>query len=215
MKPPLRVGVVARLPIARAGLTGLLAATPDVAIAGQASSAEDADRLIAEASPEIVLASWDPTDAAHLIELTRAVDAAGAALVLIGDAPTAEELAHLLAAGLRGFLLSDATADDVRSALRSVARGFLVLDPLLGHQLGARQYRSPREELFLEEPLTGREHEVLELLALGLANKAIALRLQISDHTVKFHVASILGKLEAASRTEAVTRAIQRGLLAL
>ena len=74
--------------------------------------------------------------------------------------------------------------------------------------------RRSGEEIF-EEPLTAREVEVLELLAEGLSNKAIAARLSISDQTVKFHVASICGKLDAANRTDAVRRAVRRGLIAL
>jgi DNA-binding NarL/FixJ family response regulator len=84
------------------------------------------------------------------------------------------------------------------------ADGILLADPT-----GAR----PSERF--EEPLTAREVEVLELLAEGLSNKGIAARLSISDQTVKFHVASICGKLDAANRTDAVRRAVRRGLIAL
>ncbi|HEY3116523.1 MAG TPA: response regulator transcription factor, partial [Chloroflexota bacterium] len=140
---------------------------------------------------------------------------AGTGLVLLGTAPAADQVTALLAAGMRGFLLDDATAEDVRVALRSVAHGLVVLDPVLGRNLGAAPAEEAAADQELEQLLTPREREVLDLLATGLPNKIIARRLQISEHTVKFHVASILGKLGAASRTEAVTRAIQRGLLAL
>jgi DNA-binding NarL/FixJ family response regulator len=82
--------------------------------------------------------------------------------------------------------------------------------------VNARRARSePIQEPFEDEPLTAREHQVLEVLAEGLSNKAIAHRLGISDQTVKFHVASITGKLGARNRTDAVRRAVRRGLIAL
>jgi DNA-binding NarL/FixJ family response regulator len=90
----------------------------------------------------------------------------------------------------------------------------MVLDPAFGQVLAARGPELEVGEAALE-PLTQREQEVLELLALGLANKGIARRLGISEHTVKFHVGSILAKLEVGSRTEAVSVAARRGLLAL
>ena len=101
---------------------------------------------------------------------------------------------------------SDLQADAILIADRRL-RGFAASASPAG------QGRSD-EELF-EEPLTAREVEVLELLAEGLSNKAIAARLSISDQTVKFHVASICGKLDAANRTDAVRRAVRRGLIAL
>lgn len=75
--------------------------------------------------------------------------------------------------------------------------------------------RAEEDDEIAAEPLTPREVQVLELLAEGLANKAIAARLRISDQTVKFHVASIAGKLGAANRTDVVRRAVRRGLIAL
>jgi DNA-binding NarL/FixJ family response regulator len=114
--------------------------------------------------------------------------------------------------------LAEASIEEVEAALWAASRGLLVLSPVLGHGLPALATVGQKDVLAStsgESPLTDREREVLALLALGLANKAIARRLHVTDHTVKFHVGSILAKLEAASRTEAVTRAARRGLLAL
>src|SRR5207249_4410064 len=119
---------------------------------------------------------------------------------------------------LRGFLLADVTPEDVGAALHAVARGLVVIDPILVRALPsfvADARPGGTTVLVVEQLLTDREREVLQLLSLGLPNKTIARRLGVSEHTVKFHVGSILAKLEAGSRTEAVTRAARRGLLAL
>jgi DNA-binding NarL/FixJ family response regulator len=103
----------------------------------------------------------------------------------------------------------------LRAAIEAAAAGLVVihpseLDTVLSATVGPS---APLDELL--EPLTRREREVLQMLAAGLANKEIAARLAISDHTVKFHVASILGKLGASTRTEAVSAGIRRGLVML
>ncbi len=113
--------------------------------------------------------------------------------------------------------LSDSSLDvaaefDTMAEARAAA---IPADALLLADDGGAPDQRVRDEEWVEEPLTPREHEVLELLAEGLPNKAIAVRLGISDQTVKFHVASITGKLGAANRTDAVRRAVRRGLIAL
>jgi DNA-binding NarL/FixJ family response regulator len=115
-------------------------------------------------------------------------------------------------AGARGLLLRDTSAERLVAALTAAARDLIVLDPPLAvPMLGARDPSSPTPV----EDLTPRELEVLGLLAEGLPNKAIARRLGISEHTVKFHVNAVLGKLGAQSRTEAVVRATRLGLILL
>ena len=113
------------------------------------------------------------------------------------------------------MLPSDMSPDQIVAGLEAAAAGLIVLHPAeVGAMFPAAEpASSPLAELI--EPLTPRESEVLQMLASGLANKAIATRLAISEHTVKFHVASILGKLGAASRTEAVTLGIRRGIVLL
>lgn len=213
--PRLRVVVVARQPIGRAGLRGLLVELSDVAVVGQATSVEQATATVADLTPDVVLASWDSAGTEEALALVEAVGTLGVPLVLLGEAPGPTELSLMLRSGLRGFLLSDASAADVGAALGCVARGFLVLDPLLGRALPPAAPTPLVGEATSYEPLTDREREVLQLLALGLPNKSIARRLNVTEHTVKFHVGSILAKLGASSRTEAVTRAARQGLLVL
>lgn len=138
----------------------------------------------------------------------------GAALIVLAADPSAfDGLADDLAPA--GLLLRDVTGPELAAAVGAVTNGLTVMDPQVAARLG-RTLAGRRIDLEpLEERLTEREVEVLGQLALGLPNKAIALRLGISEHTVKYHVGEILGKLGAASRTEAVMQAARRGLLAL
>ncbi|MGH2459588.1 MAG: LuxR C-terminal-related transcriptional regulator [Chloroflexota bacterium] len=214
-RPLLRALVVARQPLARAGLRALLTDSETVTVVGQAMGHDDAATLAVEERPDVVVAAWDDGDANASAALAEAIGASGIPLIVIGEAPSPAELAEVLRAGVRGFLLPDATGAEVGAAVEAVARGLLVLDPALASLLGASLPARLADESVAVEALTDREREVLELMALGLANKAIARRLNVTEHTIKFHVGAILAKLGAASRTEAVTRAARRGILAL
>jgi len=208
-----RVLVVGRTALERAGLR-TLAAEAGVAVVGQAGSVEDAEADAARLMPDAVLAAWDAGAAEEITGLIAALDPSGIPVILIGAAPEPSVLARLIRAGLRGFLLPDASGEDIGTAVAAASRGLLVLDPALGHAFPAAPLpvASPGPEA---EALTEREREVLQLIALGLPNKAIARHLGVTEHTVKFHVGAILAKLGAASRTEAVTRAARQGLLTL
>src|SRR5205823_13817228 len=114
-----------------------------------------------------------------------------------------------------GYLARDAEPGRIVAAVRAVADGLVALDPELASGALGSQAAGPLPGEGEVDELTAREREVLTLVAIGLTNKAIAQRLSISDHTVKFHVASLLAKLDAESRTEAVHVAARRGLLTL
>ncbi len=109
--------------------------------------------------------------------------------------------------GVRGLLPREAGEHEIVAAVEAVAAGLIAVHPQFLDTLQARPVME------LAEPLTPRESEVLRLLAEGVANKEIAWRLSISEHTVKFHVASVLDKLNASSRTEAVAKGIRSGLV--
>ena len=134
-------------------------------------------------------------------------------LVLLEEAAH-ETVSQFLRLGVRGVLPADTGLERVAIALEAAVRGLLVLAP--GEAAAVRPARGSREfQDELVEPLTPREKEVLRLLAAGLSNKEIAARLKLSEHTAKFHVASILGKLGASSRTEAVSIGMRHGLILL
>jgi two-component system nitrate/nitrite response regulator NarL len=157
--------------------------------------------------PEVDVVLWDLGREAPA-RVDALADPRGDGPPVIALAPDDAQAATALAAGIRGYLSRDIDARRLTAALSAAASGLVVLDPeIVSHPLPARA--SPQ----MIEDLTPREIEVLQLLAEGMANKAIATRLGISEHTAKFHVNAILGKLGARSRTEAVITAARHGLI--
>lgn len=137
-----------------------------------------------------------------------------AGAVLLADNPEASWTGQLLAAGARAVLRRDCSGRQLAAAVHAAAAGLTVLEPDDLHAL----LRSSPESIELEpgeEELTRRETEVLHMMTAGLSNREIASTLGISEHTVKFHITSIFGKLGTSSRTEAVTEGIRRGLVLL
>jgi DNA-binding NarL/FixJ family response regulator len=232
----MRIFVLSPYPTVRAGLRAVVAGHADWLVVGESSPgalAGSGDSVSANATArvDVLLADVDdPTTLADLGALTAAVQPR-AGLVAIGAKSGGAALRGAVASatgpsgwlgalGL-GLLPRDAAPEDIIATLDAVGRGLVVLDRDLARALagpaGAETVPSaaaaPAETH--EGPLTARELEVLQLLAEGLPNKIIAVRLKVSEHTAKFHVASIMTKLGAASRTEAVTLAARRGLLLL
>ena len=166
--------------------------------------------------PDVVLIDL-PTAQSSLPAITSDLEQAGAAVVVLVDEPDASWTGRLLRSGVRALLPRDASPADIHSALEAAHRGLLLLDAELGRELLALKanVRSQESDAGLMEELTRREIEVLRMMAEGLGNKEIAARLAISDHTVKFHISSILAKLGASTRTEAVTTGIRMGLVPL
>lgn len=203
--------------LAAAGLRSLLAVVPDFELIGQGIGAPRAAALAAQSVPDVLVydgGSGGNTLPELLSEL-RERDVATAVLWL--SIPTdGIAVAVALRQGVRGYLPRTSPPEDLEAAIRALADGLVVLHPTVAGLLAAEFAAVPLIDAGPpEEPLTAREREVLQLLAQGLANKQIAQRLKISEHTVKFHVAEVMAKLGAASRTEAVTRAARRGLLVL
>jgi DNA-binding NarL/FixJ family response regulator len=220
-----RVLIVADDPLVRAGLTALLADEPGCVVVGQViSDADLSGELISEETralyqPDVALwdLGWDP--ALVPVAVSDRQQAGGAepaevpAVALVsGDAAWTVSVADAWAAGARGFLLRDVEAEELAAALLAVAQGLVVLDPTLAGAVMPLQGLASAQ---LVEELSSRELEVLQLLAEGLPNKAIGYQLGISEHTVKFHVNAILGKLGVQSRTEAVVQATRLGLIIL
>jgi DNA-binding NarL/FixJ family response regulator len=211
----IRVFIVAESPLARAGLENLLAAR-DVEVVASSGTLDALSEILADTAPDVVLidSSGEPFEVA-LESVVASGLASDLSVVLLGDGMTSGASAEALRAGIRAALPGDISPEQLVAALQAVAGGLLVLHPSHVSEMlpaGAATSRGLDE---LAEPLTRREIEVLQMLAAGLSNKEIAARLNISEHTVKFHVASILGKLGAGSRTEAVSLGIRRGLVLL
>ncbi len=205
----LRILILARDPLARAGIAALLVGRPGYSVVAQEAGGPDLSSAIEVYRPDALVwdLGWEP--APSLEHLTDIPENGPPVVVLL---PDGDHVAEAWAAGARGFLSRDSEALDLTATLTAVAQGLVVVDPRLAAQLPPMRDRTPNS---LTEELTPREREVLGLIAEGLPNKSIADRLSISEHTVKFHVNAILGKLSAQSRTEAVTRATRLGLLLL
>src|SRR5262245_57757556 len=207
-----RLAVVSPYPALRAGLRSLLVGEGLDVVAEAADPAELLHPL-GDLDVAVLDVGADELDA--LLELLP--DAPTLRPVVLGPVAGAERLPARLEGRAWGYLPREAGPDVLAQAARTVAAGLLAVDPALAAGLlavptptrGADPAAAPLEEL------TPREREVLALMAEGLANKQIAQRLRISEHTVKFHVAAILAKLGAASRTEAGYVAARRGLIAL
>jgi DNA-binding NarL/FixJ family response regulator len=211
----IRVFIVAASTLARAGLQSLFGAR-DVEVVGSAPNLEslagqwpdvEADIVLVEASGE----QFEPV----VDSLTASQLASEATIVVLSDHSEPRWFAEALRAGVRAVLPSDVSPEQLVAALEAAAAGLIVMHPAEVDAVFPATGPASRPLAELPEPLTPRENEVLQMLASGLANKEIAARLGISEHTVKFHVASILGKLGAASRTEAVSQGIRRGLVLL
>jgi DNA-binding CsgD family transcriptional regulator len=186
----LRVVVVSSAPLVRASLRTILGEFDDLDV-----TEAEPSRLRA-VNAEVMLCDGSAPD----------VDVP--ALVLVRDAAGAAEA---LACGARGVLARTAAPRRMHAALHAVAEAEVVIDDTFADSL----LRNPRAEVEMIEPLTAREREVLRLLASGQTNKEIGQRLGVTDHTIKFHVNGILGKLGAQTRTEAVVEAARRGIIAV
>lgn len=205
-----RVFVVAESGRARERLEEALESAADLEVAGAAPDLErirDADLtgvdvMLAETGHEAPGEVLENVEESGALEATR--------VALLTDDSTAAFVNQALRAGVRGILPAEVGGNQLSAAIRAIAQGLVVLYPsedLLSRAAGLEEYAV--------ETLTPREKEVLQMLGQGKSNKEIAARLKISEHTVKFHVASVLGKLGAATRTEAVSLAMRRGLILL
>jgi NarL family two-component system response regulator YdfI len=199
----IRLLIAAPSAVVRVGLEALAASSPGVELAGvfpDLSAVEDLH-------PDVVLAAVPQSD------LSPAADGRSPAFVLLTGESQPAWTQEALRLGVRAILPRDASAAEIMAAVESAANGMAMIDP---RELDTLLSASAPARTSGETPsLTARELEVLRMMAEGAANKAIAWKLNISEHTVKFHVASILGKLNAGTRTEAVTIGIRKGLVLL
>jgi two-component system nitrate/nitrite response regulator NarL len=212
VKPPtgdLRTLIVADDPLARAGLASLLVDRPPCLVVGQLSGASDIQSGLNVYDPDVLL--WDLGWNAA-VSLERLADLRDLDLAVVALLPDDSQVMGTWSAGAHGLLLRNTDGESLLAALTAVWQGLVVLDPVLA----AAMFTVKEPGLaVLSEDLTAREREVLQYLAEGLPNKAIAQKLGVTEHTIKFHVNAILTKLGAQSRTEAVVRATRLGLIIL
>ncbi len=202
-------------PVVRDGLLAILSTQPDFQVVGEAVNGAEAIRLAAHLKPDVILLDLEMPDLDGVSVLTqiRAIDPR-ARVIIVTAYDTDERIVQAVVAGAQGYLLKGAPREEIFRAIRVVHEGGSLLQPIVASKLlqhVSQQARPPAER----DSLTPRELEVLFLLAQGKSNKQIAAELVITERTTKFHVSSILAKLEATNRTEAVKIAMQRGLVML
>lgn len=209
---PLQFMLVADDPETRSDLAARLGARPDCVVAADAPTDGDLAAVAAAADPDVIV--WDLGDDPETT-LVRLSDAQSLGLPIVAIVEDDQDGVRALALGAMGLLPRGADAERLVLGARAVIGGLLALDPTLATLPGIGIGPSDPGDDAPAEALTRRELEVLRLVAEGLANRSIAERLGITEHTAKFHVHTILGKLGTQSRTEAVVRAARLGLIAI
>jgi len=191
--------------IVRMGLVALMNTEPDLEVVAEAVDGAQALDLFREHHPDLAVVDMR-MPVKDGVQTTRQItrEFPGARVLILTAFDGDEEIHNALEAGAQGYVLKSSTSDKLIPAVRAVAAGQRWVPKEVADRLTARN---------LFEDLTAREIEVLQHLAKGLANKEIADVLKITEYTVKDHLKNILGKLRVADRTEAVTAALQRGII--
>ena len=190
-----------------------LAAEPDIEVVGMAHDVAGAERAVAMAKPDVVLLDHRLPDGDGVATISRLTQLHPAAQIVVLTASTADQvLVAAIEAGAAGFLSKTRSLRELKAAVRAAAAGESVISPELLSRLLPRMRGPGRGGV---STLTPREVEVLELVAQGLSNAAIADRLVVSVHTVRNHVANLSAKLGAHSKLEAVSLGLREGVIAL
>lgn len=215
MTESIRILVVDDHPVVRDGLIAMLSTQPDFAVVGGAGSGGEAIAQAQALQPDVMLLDLEmpEMDGVEALRRLRELQTSVRAIVFTAF-DTDERIVSAVQAGAQGYLLKGAPREEIFTAVRVVHAGGSLLQPVVASRL-LRQVSAETSAQHDPDALTPREQHVLRLLAQGLQNKEIAAEMHITERTVKFYVSSILSKLDAGNRTEAVTLAVQRGLVRL
>lgn len=202
---PIRILIVDDHPVVLAGLTSMLGTQAGMEVAGSASSGEEALEMFQTKPVDLILLDlrmpgMSGIDALNAFRRAKT----GVRVIILTSFETDEDIYRAVQAGAQGYLLKGAPQSDMIEAIRAVHSGKRYFPRQIAARLAERMIRTN---------LTARELEVLQMLARGLTNKEIGSALDISSHTVRNHVNSIIEKLEVSDRTEAATTAIHRGII--
>ncbi len=207
---PIRVLIADDHPVVRQGLRTYLELQPDIEVAGEAGSGIDAAAQAERLAPDVVLLDMVMPDGGGLEALRRIGSGDGTPrVVVLTSFPADDRVVEAMRAGAAGYLLKDAQPAELLAAIRSAHSGGSPLHPAAAARLVGEVRRPPAAAA----ELTAREREVLELIARGMPNKAIALRLSLSEKTVKAHVSAVLRKLDVTDRTQAALKAVRERLV--
>jgi two-component system, NarL family, response regulator LiaR len=214
--PPIRVLLTDDHAIVRKGVRALLATEPDIQIVGEASNGAEAVTQAEALCPDVILMDlmMPKLDG---IEATRQITEKipGARVIVLTSFAADEKVFPAIKAGALGYLLKDSGPEQLVRAIHQVYRGEPSLEPSIARKVLFELAQPPKQQPLTTDPLTERELDVLRLLAQGCSNKEIALKLSVSELTVRTHVSNILGKLHLASRTQAALYALQKGISSL
>lgn len=200
-------------PVVVDGLAAILSTQPDFEVAARASNGREVVALVAANPPDVLLLDLQmpELDGVQTLNALRERGMSIPAIVFTAF-DTDERILSAVQAGAQGYLLKGAPREELFNAIRVVYGGGSLLQPIITSKLLRRLTEPPAADA-PAEAISPREREVLALMVRGLQNKEIAAQLVISERTVKFHVSSILAKLNAGNRTEAVTIALQKHLI--
>ena len=213
LSEPIRILVADDHPVVRDGLVAVLSTQPDFAVVGEAGSGAEAVQQAADLRPDVVLLDLEMPgmDGVEALQQMRA-HSPGMRVIVFTAFDSDERILAAVQAGAQGYILKGVPRDQLFEAVRVVHAGGSLLQPVVASKL-LRHVSQRAGAPVGSQTMTQRESEVLRLLGEGLQNKEIAERLGIAERTVKFHVGSILRKLEVGNRTEAVATAIREGLI--
>lgn len=212
---PIRLMLVDDHTVVRDGLASMLSSQEDFEVAGHANNGREAVERVAALRPDVILMDLRMPEMGG-VDAMRAISSErpDTRFIVLTTYDDDDHIFQAIEAGAKGFLLKDTSREDLFEAVRAVHRGESGIEPGVAARVLDRFAQLSRQEI--QAPLLSeRELEVLQLMAKGSANKEIASALTISDSTVKTHIANIFQKLDVRGRTEAVTHALQEGIIKL
>lgn len=204
--------------IVRDGIRSLLATVPDIEVVAEAENGREAVSKARGLQPDVILMDLMMPEMDGIEAIGQIMEREPEARILVLTSFSADDKVFpAIKAGARGYLLKDSDSQELVQAIRQVYRGESWLHPKIARKLLRELSTEPpaQQESSEVDPLTGREVEVLHLVALGMSNQEIAIKLVISEGTVRTHVSNILSKLHVASRTQATLYALREGLASL
>jgi len=215
MEEKIRVLVVDDQTVVREGLVAILSYNPEIEVVGQAEDGLQALVMVKEKKPDVILLDLVMPREDGLAAIPKIKDAMPEARILVVTSfAENDRVFQAIKAGALGYVLKDATRDQLFQAIRDVAQGQAFLHPSIAMKV-IQEINHPKEILYTANPLTPRELETLRLIARGLSNQEIASTLFVHERTVAKYVSSILDKLHLANRTQAALYAVREGLTEL
>ncbi len=212
---PVRILIADDHPVVRDGLVAILNTQADFKVIGETATGKETVALTLELHPDVLLLDLEMPDMDGVTALENIRQQLPDIRVIVLTAfDTDDRIMSALKSGARGYLLKGVSRQEIFQAIRTVSLGGSLLQPVVTSRL-LDHIQSGEAALAFQEALTGREREILRLVAQGQSNKQIGVALSITERTVKFHVSAILRKLNAANRAEAVQKALTLGLIEL